>query len=382
MNFYLDNNHRKYMGLNELKDFYDLKTIQKRSQCYYIFFDDSKIVKLIHYVIHDDLIYMHEYDVDYNTSDDRSIVLPKTSRGKPRKLNWSTLSSLTGYGNYFFFYKEKNEIGRVTIGNYTNQRTYYETDIIDDISSIYDVKKWCDDFVSSSTDSDLEEVQQIKNAKIKHIKYKEGDYFRVKFGRNLYGYGRILLDITKAQENGFKYWDALMGKPLVIEMFYILTKRRDVTVKELENLKTFPAQHILNSNLYYGDYEIIGNGKLPENPRYPVMYGKSISGTNPNKIMFQCGKIYREIDYTKDKLIKKDDPNIITNFKNNSIGFNVDINEEIIKKCISENSEKSYWENSRYYRKNDLRHPKNKEYLYKVLKQFDLEYLYYIYKDK
>ena len=48
---------------------------------------------------------------------------------------------------------------------------------------------------------DLLEVQEFSKEKRKHIKYREGDYFRVKLGRDKYTYGRILLDVYKGVKN-------------------------------------------------------------------------------------------------------------------------------------------------------------------------------------
>lgn len=81
--FCLNNTHRKYMGLKLLKPNYDLKIIKKGDYDeYYLFFNDSKIVKVIHYNISDKNIEMTEEDVNYDTIQNRSIVLPKTFRGK------------------------------------------------------------------------------------------------------------------------------------------------------------------------------------------------------------------------------------------------------------------------------------------------------------
>ena len=44
MNFYLSNEHRKYMGLKPLKSNYDLVKIKKgKFEEYYLFFNGSKI---------------------------------------------------------------------------------------------------------------------------------------------------------------------------------------------------------------------------------------------------------------------------------------------------------------------------------------------------
>lgn len=52
MYFYLNNEHRKYMGLKLLNDNYDLVKIKKNdNEEFYLFFDQDTIVKIIHYYI-------------------------------------------------------------------------------------------------------------------------------------------------------------------------------------------------------------------------------------------------------------------------------------------------------------------------------------------
>lgn len=143
--------------------------------------------------------------------------------------------------------------------------------------------------------------------------------------------------------------------------------------KNYMKLKTFPSQHIMDNCLYYDEYEIIGNDKLPENISYPIMYGKSISGINPNKIIFQCGPIHFEKIYEKNKHLGQ--------FLNNGIGFTINEDEKLIERCIKENSNEPYWEKYQYYNRIDLRSPENKDILTKVLDEFGLHDLLKLYDE-
>ena len=374
MNFYLSNEHRKYMGLKPLKSNYDLVKIKKgKFEEYYLFFNGSKIEKVIYYNISNRCIQMREDDVNYETTENRSIVLPKTDRGKQRKLNGSAIDSFNSEGNYFWISKTKGDkYGNAIIGNYTTQRTFYSDKYIEHCSNLEDIEKWCNEFVKNSTEEDLLEVQEFSKGKRQHINYKEGDYFRVKLGRNQYTYGRILLDIYKGNKNkSLNYWNRLMGRALIVEIFHILTDRKDVSIHELKNLKTFPAQHIMDNNLYYGDYEIIGNNKLPDNVAYTIMYGIDFSNDGI-KITFQCGKIHLEIPYEEKKFYGY--------FYNNGSGFHIDEDEKLITQCLKENSNKPYWE--KYGYREDLRNPKYREILLKILKDLKLENLTKLYIDE
>ena len=153
MNFYLSNEHRKYMGLKLIMPNYELVKIKNgENKEFYLFFDKNRIVKLIHYFISDKSISMTERDVNYETIENKSIVLPKTSRGKERELTGSVVESLEGEGNYFAIFKNKeDEFGHAIIGNYTTQKSFYEDNYIEECENLNDIKKWCDKFVNEST---------------------------------------------------------------------------------------------------------------------------------------------------------------------------------------------------------------------------------------
>lgn len=385
MNFYLTNTHRKYMGLKPLKEHYELVKIKDKYYTeIYLFFDKDNIKKIITYSISNQCICMQESDVDYQTTNNRTILLPKTRRGKSHKLNFNTAHALQGTNNYFYItYDKEYKKGYAIIGNYTTQKTFYEDNELPDCSTLEKIKQWCDNFVASSTIDDLKAIERFCKEARKHIDYQEGDYFRVKYNRDDYCYGRILMNIYKRQKKGFQYWNIVMGRPVIVEMFHIYTKRKDVTIEELENLKTFPSEYILENNLYYGDYEIIGHKQLPKTLKYPIMYGIDIIN-GEQKIILQCGEIHKEIEYNKDNLIRKSTNlnSLNQDFKNNGVGFSITNNPKTIQKCIQEQSNASYWNyySGRAY--GDLRSPENQEYLKKVLSQFNLEELITLYQEK
>lgn len=376
----INNYYRRFLGLKLLDSSNVCKTFEQRTKKYYVYFNKDKMVKIITVDFNEYYVTVRENDVDYYTAENGTILLPKTTRGKPRKITCSVLDNLNAIGPYFSFYKPHGQNGFCVIGNYTTQKSYYEETIREEIKTPEDIKIWLDKYVEETTEDDLQEIQTFATEERKHVKYQEGDYFRVKYGRHEFGYGRILLNIPKRRKNGMKYWSAVAGQPLIVEMFRIITHNKNMSVSDLENLPTFPSQHIFDNRFYYGDYEIIGNGKLPKKIKYPIMYGRSISARDPDKIIFQCGEIYREIKYNNNIIRRENEP-ITNDFRNSGIGFGVDINKEIVTKSIEQNSNMPYWEYYKYDMLFDLRSPKNKEYLLKVLKQFNLEYLYDLYKE-
>ena len=50
-------------------------------------------------------------------------------------------------------------------------------------------------------------------------------------------------------------------------------------------------------------------------------------------------------------------------------------------KCIDQGSNNGYWEDYPYIANEDLRSPQNRNYLKKILQQFNLQYLFDIYNE-
>ncbi len=375
--FQLNNEHRKCMGLQLCKSNYDIVDIndevEGRKRIFKLYFDRNKLVKVDDIWISNECIYFVEKDVDCDTINNRSIVLSRKNNAKNKKLNLSFLNSLNGKGNYFGIFSYFNNLrsSHAIIGNYTTQKTFFEERYLN-LKSFDDIAKWCDNYVKNSLNDDIKEVQLFSKENVKHIKYSENDYFRVKFDRHNYLYGRILFDINKQEKlNNFKYFGGLMGHNLIIEIFHILTSRKNMSVDELKELKTFPPQVIMDNKFYYGDCEIIGNCKIDKRPAYPIVYG----ALSKDEIVFQCGEIRKSIPYNEKDFIG--DKN---KYYDGGSGFDIIIdNKKVIEKCIKSNSNEPYWDF--YGDQYDIRAPKNRKDLINVLKLYNHSELENVYNN-
>ena len=301
-----------------------------------------------------------EYELCEPLSEDLKYLLPKTAKGKPVLLSSSTLSKRKGFGMCLAYGK-----GYISLDNQTSMRTYY--------SSVYDplrfnnlegfyqwVLQWCAD----TTDEDCEDINRFRLQERKHIKYQEGDVFRYKINRRLYGYGRILLDYDKMRKKKVPFWDILMTKPLVCSVYHIATENQHLTVDELENLQSLPSAIITDNALFYGDFEIIGNIPVRDQEDYPIMYGNSIH-IREQAVVLQCGKLYRRIENGSA---------LFNGFTNNGVGFRLSVKLPILLQCIAEKSNTPFWEQEHWAPVNhDLRNPRFRTELEQICRQFDLE---------
>ena len=365
--FELNNEQRKYLGLIPVEEHWELV---KFDNGIYYYFEDDTIKKEIKVSKN----YYHESELNVKTSENRTMILPKTKRGKIKKFNYTVTQSFSPFGTYFTFSADG-----VIIANYTSQRTYYsETFTEKEKISLDDLKKWLDKWMKETTEEDLEEIEEFKNAKRKHCKFNEGDFFAFKLSRREWCFGRILMDVSKLRkdenfEKNKNYGLAhLMGKPLIIKVYHKISDNKNIDLKELSECLALPSQPIMDNIFYYGEAVILGNLPLkPEENDMFISVSESISGIDKNIAYLQYGLIYREIplsDY--EKLIKdlKIGPQTL---RREGIGFVIDTYK--LKECIEAKSNSPFWE--KYKKRNvpDLKNPDHIELKRKIFKAFGLD---------
>ena len=355
--FELTNEQRKYLGLIPVEENWELV---KFDDNIYHYFEDDIIKKEI--TVSEN--YYHESELNEKTTENRTMILPKTKRGKIKKFNYSAVQSSTN---------------QVIIANYTTQRTYYsESSTESDNITIDDLIKWLNKWIEETTEEDLKEIEEFKSTKRKHCKFKEGDFFAFKLSRREWGFGRILLDVAKLhKDENFKknknYGLAhLMGKPLIIKVYHKISDTRNIDLEELSKFRALPSQAVMDNIFYYGEAVILGNLPLsPEENDMFISVSESISATDPDIAYLQYGLIYKEIplsDYLK--LIKELNIGPQT-LRREGIGFVIDTYK--LKECIEAKSNSPFWE--KYNKKNvpDLKNPDHIELKRKVFKAFGLD---------
>ena len=365
--FELTNEQRKYLGLIPVEEHWELV---KFDNGIYYYFEDDTIKKEIKVSKN----YYHEAELNEKTAENRTMILPKTKRGKIKKFNYTATESFSPFGTYFTFSTDG-----VIIANYTTQRTYY-SEIFSEKEkiSLDNLKKWLDKWMKETTEEDLEEIEEFKNAKRKHCKFNEGDFFAFKISRREWCFGRILMDVSKLRKDeNFKknknYGLAhLMGKPLIIKVYHKISDNKNIDLKELSKYSALPSQAIMDNIFYYGEAIILGNLPLkPEENDMFISVSESISGIDKNIAYLQYGLIYREIplsDY--EKLIKelKIGPQTL---RREGIGFGIYTDD--LKECIEAKSNSPFWKKYKKHNIPDLKNPDHIELKRKIFKAFGLD---------
>ena len=357
--FELTNDQRRCFGLLPVDSSWipvELKPSPYDHHTTIAYLDGSTLRK---YIATGDDLYK-EYEICEELSEDGKYLLPKTPKGKPVLLSATTLEKRTGFGMCLSWLRRR-DCTYLDLYSHTSQKCWYSNDY-EPISGEFDFPQWVDRWCAETTAEDLRAIAAFAMQPRGHRKWKEGDVFRFKINRRLYGYGRILLDYAAMRRRKEPFWDILMGKPQICSVYHIVTERPDVTVEELKVLPSLPSVHMMDNRLFYGDFEIIGNIPIGENEDYPIMYGGSLD-SRQQAVLLQCGKLYRRVENTAP---------LYRNFCNNVIGFDLRFRLSVLQECIETGSNDPYWVQDSWAANCDLRNPKYRPELEQVCRQFGL----------
>ena len=359
--FELNNEQRKYVGLIPVEKHWERVKLNDM----YLYFDGDTIRKQI--LVNDNLY--KERELCEKTAENRTVLLPKTSRGKVKKLNFTATQSFAPLGVYFSFSSEG-----VTIANYSTQIAYFR-ESFKIAKNINDLKIWLDQWVDDTTDKDLQETEDFKTSERKHCKFNEGDFFAFKIGRHNWGFGRILTDVAKLRKTedfnkqknyGLRY---IMTKPLIVKVYHKISDTSDIDISELEDCMALPSQAIMDNRFYYGEYKITGNKPLSvDDYDMLISYGRSISQDDRNTVFLQYGLIYKEADISQfNKYLYE---NTAENpYANCGVGMGLSI--DYLRQCTESQSNAPFWDSGFY--DYDLRNPKNIEIKREIFSFFALD---------
>lgn len=362
--FELTNEQRKCFAIPPVLDSWirvEVKAGPYDDYTTYAFLEGRRIVKVIQFSEKPTQELYCEYGVDQVLSEDGTKILPKTQKGKPQNFTAPNLIKKTPIGMAFSFSKDS-----ISVINHTTDQCYYRSSYtLDKLDGFCDLSLWLDKWCRNSGEKELADIYEFSKQVKTHQKFKEGDFFRYKIDRGLFGYGRILVNYDIMRKDGIPFWDAFMGKPLCVAVYHIVTEDDSVRPEQLVNLKMLPAQMIMDNIFYYGECKIIGHMPIaPDENNYTVHYGRSLDIHNSELILYQSGKTFATRNNAKL---------LFGGFQNSGIGWDLDVELPILLECINKNSNKPYWNMIRSWKANsDLRNPKFEKELEKVKKQMGI----------
>jgi hypothetical protein len=262
--FHLSNEHRKYFGLNPLEDHWEKVELEKGM---FLYFKGDTIKKIIKLYPSGVVNYL-EIDNEVHTQN-REMILPKTNRGKAKKLTEARLQHLTPTGCVFKAIISGIPENGSGIHAY-NRRNTKRLPITGDsnIRSIKELYNWLDEYMRTCPPDYFEKVEKMKNSPHITVKYQAGDIFRFELDRENYGFGIIIGDISKLKkECVFPQGHPIPGPlfvPLMIRLYLIKTTEKNMSIEDISKHELLPTQFVSDDDIIWGNCEIIGSKDLEE----------------------------------------------------------------------------------------------------------------------
>ncbi len=322
-----------------------------------MFYDGDVIKKIINW--DNSGLYEHrEIDTELLTRN-RQFILPKTAKGKEKKITPTNLLAPIPSGCilYITFYP---------LIRARNVRNCIELPITDyeDVKSITDLRKWLENYIKTCPADYFEKVHRMRTMVHRTIKYKVGDIFRFEIDREHYGYGIIIGKIHELLKYGVFLEDHpmrnLMTVPILTRIYFIKTKNKNLTVEELSRIELLPADCMSDNEIIWGTHEIVGRKTLNEKDiDFPIHIGCRRNG-NGSELYFGWGSGLRKIaKFNLDVLPEK-----IKNGDFNNTGVSLGLNIGALKRKLKGESE--------YNRFRDILHPENRQIKDEIFKLFGL----------
>ena len=254
----LTNIQRKYFGLAVVPTNWDKVFLDDNT---FVYFDDEMIVKVIYY----NSGYL-EYDTALLTKN-RSILLPKTSRGKEQKLTGSSVLKIKGSAVQF--------LGSFLGGGisvYDNRRnvsfinSYSEEG---DITSCHDMEKWISNYISNASTNYSDWLDQELALKRQRVNVSAGDIIAFRISQNEFGFAHVL---TGA--NG-------LHKSVAVAPYAFYSKELHTNINQLASCQILSVFWMFDLEIYRGSMPIIGNVPVSEVEKQMIPVNNQIFLTIP-----------------------------------------------------------------------------------------------------
>jgi hypothetical protein len=369
MKFELTNKQRATFGIQPIDSKWNILDLNDYSK---IYFDHNDVVRRL--ISYEYGYAEREYDIE---TENRKLLKPRTKRGKPKKLSYSTIINGSKPINVGFTYLT-DQCAYNT--NYNVDRTLFNSSYLKPRLSLDDLTNWIDDISNSATDELKKEISEFKALKRKRVKYKSGDIFSFRIDTSIYGFGQILLNINKIRNQFQVFNNASIGSAFgasVLARIFCHTSSRKKPIKEnLSSSISLPSIILRDNQIHYGEYEIVEYMELRESDfEFPISFGLDNNLADPfHYLNYGFVTKTRSKNETPKEFIEKESAKSLDSpYRNNgSMGIVPFTLNELLR--TQENGLDWFWQNVKYYSfEHDLRNPNNKQIKTKIFNHFGLK---------
>ncbi|WP_224552585.1 immunity 26/phosphotriesterase HocA family protein [Pectobacterium versatile] len=268
---------RPYFGLEPLSAEWDILTVRDG---YFICFDGETIRKRITATA---LNYQEE-DVIIRTRG-REVILPRTARGKEKKLTYTSVSSVMADGIVFSAGIRTFNSGSYGYVNASNYRNAIQLPLPEcrHLVSKDAIVEWLQSYHERLPVDYAHKLERLLQKKNQQHKTVPGDIFRVEIDLHTDGYVLVIGNLRQMQKDELfaehSIWNDVMTMPLFVRPYLFSTIERNPPLSEIVALPLSEKCWIVMDNAFLrGNYEYVGSKVLSEEDiLFPVGYGPNIS---------------------------------------------------------------------------------------------------------
>ncbi len=266
----LDDRLRYYYGLAPLNATWDKEVMysvthdcRKRTELY---FEGDILKKMIFECRYEDVEGGGYQEIDMEVATrNRQFVLPKTHRGREKKLTPSLLMTPT-YMREQFYVSINEEGGRVNCYNCVNDQMLPLPAMCP--TSPEEFYALSESYIASCPEQYKDVIERFHKKERVTVKFTAGDIFRQQLTPTLYSYGLILGKVRQIEkwpelspEHPFRH---VMSQPILYRQYGIITENPDMTVEELQQIPLLDVKVAQDNDILWNTHPIVASKELVE----------------------------------------------------------------------------------------------------------------------
>lgn len=279
--FVITNEERRYLGLNPIEAEWEVSQFYSKTNLWHkrttVFWCKDTIKKIIYEskrVSRERITYESIMESDEEIlSENREWLLPRTNRGKKKKVNATNIFSCSSAaGCWFHFHLDTADKATVSMsiasGRNHKRIATGEWDRIKNIRNDADFHEFMKYYMETCPPDYFDKIKALRECKHVTVKYKTGDVFRMEIDRFHYGYGIItgrIREIQKWKELPSQHsLRKLMTVPIMVRYYDICTTDANLSVEELAQIPLGRIDICSDTDILWGTHSVVGHKELQE----------------------------------------------------------------------------------------------------------------------
>ncbi len=262
--FRLSNEARRYFGLDPIeKHWEEVQVIPG----FFVYYDGDCIMKIIEVR---NIMGLQYWETDNKVrTRNRTLILPRTSRGKEKNLTPARLNKILPTGCKFQagFSEGPHGGSGISVENPRNSKRLPITNA-SNIRSLAQLRHWIANYISTCPADYFDKVNKLKNSPHVTVKYQAGDVFRFELDQINYGFGLILGEIRKWQRDDIlpagHPMHTLWNVPILVRLYLLKSNNKDLPIEEIARQHLLPSIIVADGPIIWGSCDIVGSKDLIE----------------------------------------------------------------------------------------------------------------------